>query len=56
MYRGDGPSPGPEIALENDHVKGDFFHIFGQLPQKWPSYYENNQNIAISMLPFNIFG
>jgi hypothetical protein len=37
--------------------KGGFFHISGQLmSQKWPSSYKNNQNIAINMLPFYIFG
>jgi hypothetical protein len=43
--------------LKKTMPKRNFFHISGQLmPQKWPSRYENNQNIVINMLPFHTFG
>jgi hypothetical protein len=28
MYRGDGPNPGPEIALEMEHTKRGLFPYF----------------------------
>jgi hypothetical protein len=28
MYRGDGPTPGPEIALEKDYAKRRHFPYF----------------------------
>jgi hypothetical protein len=28
MYRGDGPTPGPEIAPEKDHTKKRLFPYF----------------------------
>jgi hypothetical protein len=51
------PISNKKSRLKKTMPKGDFFHISGQLmPQKWPSRYENNQNIVINMLPFHTFG
>jgi hypothetical protein len=55
--RGDGPTPGPEIALEKDHAKKRLFqYCRPKMPQKWSSCYENNENIDINMLPDQTFG